>query len=70
MRDARWHRHRECAPGRMVAWAKAYEADAFWPFLDVTHMVAPEVEMASDVATELDDPLLLVYERVGGYYLS
>ncbi|MFI6933131.1 hypothetical protein [Streptomyces sp. NPDC050287] len=42
---------------RTAAWAKAYDVGASWPFLDLVQVVAPEVEIAPDVAAELEEAL-------------
>jgi hypothetical protein len=39
---------------RTAAWAKAYDGEASWPFLDLVQLVAPEVEIAPDTAAELE----------------
>ncbi len=42
---------------RTAAWAKAYDAEASWPFLDIAQLVASEVGIAPEVATELEEAL-------------
>lgn len=95
---------------RAALWAEAYHAEAKWPFYDVAECVDPNVQLAPDVANELDaylrhnvgtasiertcrgavrwaairddrkvelpdlpepyEPLLLTYERGGGYSIG
>lgn len=95
---------------RTALWARAYNAEKWWPFCDIAEHVAPEVRTPSDVAGELEEalaglapsslkktcrgavrwavlrstagelppdlpddpyePLLLMYERGGGYFVE
>jgi hypothetical protein len=43
---------------RTAVWARAYDLEASWPFLDLAQLVAPEVELAPEVATELEEALM------------
>ncbi|WP_166025794.1 hypothetical protein [Streptomyces chilikensis] len=47
---------RECLR-RTAAWARAFDADRVWPFLDVSELIAPEVRLDLRIAVEVEDAL-------------
>ncbi|WP_435242956.1 hypothetical protein [Streptomyces cucumeris] len=43
---------------RTALWAQAYDVGDTWPFCDVAEHVAPEVQLAPELTTELDEVLV------------